>query len=304
MNGTSQFLDIRRAFGELVSGWTTLLISGILFAAIMTGVLVNEESIYRSEAVLAPASRPAGGSQGISAQLGSVAGLAGFSLPDSDRVSETDLGLAVVQSREFVGHFFRSRQLVPALLAASHWDETSGELTLDQSVFDVSRSEWVGLDGEIPSIDKIHRAFTERFYSRKDARTGLIFVSFDHLSPEIAAQWISWLIEDVNLELRSRDVEEAEKSLQFLSDQVENSSVVALKDSLYDLIQEQTKTVMLAQVREEYVFRVVDKPSIPDEPHYPQRLLLVIVAFLAGLLFGAGVLLFRSELVVGERSTS
>jgi hypothetical protein len=41
-------------------------------------------------------------------------------------------------------------------------------------------------------------------------------VSIDHQSPVVAAQWVNWLVEDVNAAVKAQDVSEAEKSIEYL----------------------------------------------------------------------------------------
>ena len=36
----------------------------------------------------------------------------------------------------------------------------------------------------------------------------------------MAAEWVNWLIDDVNAAVKAQDVNEAQKSLEYLSDQV------------------------------------------------------------------------------------
>ena len=75
-------------------------------------------------------------------------------------------------------------------------------------------------------------------------------------SPQLAAQWVNWLIEDVNSAVKAQDVSEAEKSIEYLREQVTNTSRRS-SGCFLRLIQSQTETVMLAEVRQEYVSRLL-----------------------------------------------
>ncbi len=50
----------------------------------------------------------------------------------------------------------------------------------------------------------------------QDKQTGYVTVSIDHQSPIVAAQWVNWLVEDVNAAVKAQDVSEAEKSIEYL----------------------------------------------------------------------------------------
>ena len=56
----------------------------------------------------------------------------------------------------------------------------------------------------------------------------------------------------------AREVAEAEKSIEYLKQQVANTSLADLQAMFFELIQSQTETVMLAEVRPEYVFKTID----------------------------------------------
>ena len=55
-----------------------------------------------------------------------------------------------------------------------------------------------------------------------------------------------------------------------------------LKMAFYDLIQAQTETMMLAQVREEYVFKTLDPAIVPERKSEPNRLLICILGTFVG----------------------
>ena len=74
--------------------------------------------------------------------------------------------------------------------------------------------------------------------------TGMITISVEHISPYIAQQWVLWLIEDINKEMKERDVAEAIKSTEFLKQQIETTKVSDIKTVLFQLIEEQAKTIM------------------------------------------------------------
>jgi len=52
------------------------------------------------------------------------------------------------------------------------------------------------------------------------------------------------------------------------------------------LIEEQTKTMMLAEVRSEYVFTTLDPAVIPEDKSSPKRGAIVFVGLFVGLLVG------------------
>ena len=86
---------------------------------------------------------------------------------------------------------------------------------------------------------------------------------------------------------------EAEKSIEYLREQVTNTSLADLQAVFFDLIQSQTETVMLAEVRQEYVFKVIDPAVAPEEKSKPSRALICVLGTLVGGMLGVVIVLLR-----------
>ena len=127
----------------------------------------------------------------------------------------------------------------------------------------------------------------------EDKQTGYVTVSIDHQSPVVAAQWVNWLVEDVNAAVKAQDVSEAEKSIEYLKQQVANTSLADLQAVFFELIQSQTEPVMLAEVRPEYVFNTIDPAVVPEEKSKPSRALICVLGTLLGGMLGVVIVLIR-----------
>ena len=92
-----------------------------------------------------------------------------------------------------------------------------------------------------------------------------------------------------------RDVSEAQQAIKYLRAQIANTQLASLQNVFYGLIEEQLKTVMLAEVTDEYLFKTIDPAVAPEKKARPRRALIVAIAGLAGLLIGAALQLARSR---------
>ena len=79
---------------------------------------------------------------------------------------------------------------------------------------------------------------------------------------------------------------------------MEETIPVAIEQAFYRLIERQTKTVMLANVRDEYAFKVIDPALAPERPIWPKRRLTVAL----GMVLGAVIGVFITILVFGART--
>ena len=111
-----------------------------------------------------------------------------------------------------------------------------------------------------------------------------------------AAQWANELVRRLNQEMRSRATTEADASLGYLSKELQATAVVPIRDAISHLIETQVKKRMLANVTEEYSFRIVDHalPADADDPERPKKLLMFVGGPLVGLLLGVLLVLVSS----------
>ena len=104
---------------------------------------------------------------------------------------------------------------------------------------------------------------------------------------------------EVNKNLRDMDVREAEASIKYLQEYVQEVRFTEVKEAMYGLLQSQIETIMLANVRPEYVFRVIDGPSEPVLRSSPNRLSYVVTGGILGalgILVGSSLIRLREKL--------
>ena len=280
-------IDLRELFRVLWAGkW---LIGGITSAATILSIIVALllPDIYRAEALLAPNDQDrAGGLSALAAQYGGLASLAGIDL-GTGATDKTALALEILKSRKFISEFVARHDILVPLVAAKGWDAETGELIIDSGDYDVTANEWIREVSPpkktIPSFQEAHEEFMDILSVNQDRRSGFVTVSIEHHSPVVAKQWVDWLIEDINQTMMQQDVSEAEQAIEYLNKQIESTSLADLQDMFFRLIEEQTKTVMLAKVSDEYSLKTLDPAVEPEEAAKPSRALMVFL----GIAFGA-----------------
>jgi uncharacterized protein involved in exopolysaccharide biosynthesis len=279
-------IDLRELFGVLWDGkWW---IAGITAVASIIAVVValSLPNIYQSEALLAPASSSSGGLGGLAKQYGGLASLAGISLPGGGGDDKTALGLEVMKSRFFIAEFIERHDLLVPLMASSGWDQSTGDLIIDNEIYEIATKKWVRdvppPKRPVPSLQEAYQEFEKLLSISEDKKSGFISLSIKHYSPVVAQQWVVWLIEDINNTLREQDVTEAERSIAYLKQQVESTSLTDLQSMFFELIQSQTETIMLAKVRQEYAFKTIDPAVVPEVKSEPKRALICVLGTLLG----------------------
>ena len=292
-------IDLRELFSILWKGKLSILSVTALSAVISVSIALYLPNKYTSEALLAPrVDGGAGGSLGqLASQYGGLASLAGINIGGLGENGKSAIAIEMLKSREFFGQYLYDQVLVD-LMAAEGWDRVSNEVILDPSIFDRASKTWlreVGPEFRVkPSVQEAYDEFIENFFSvNEDMQKGFVTVSITHYSPSVARDWVLLIVNSVNDAVRARDVEEAENSIAFLNEQRQKTSLVSLSEVFADLIEQQTKTVMLAAASDEYVFQIIDPPVAPELKSEPSRSLICILGVLFGGLLAVVYVLIR-----------
>ena len=84
----------------------------------------------------------------------------------------------------------------------------------------------------------------------QDKKAGLVTLSIEFEKPKLTAKWANKLVVKINTHLREQAVKESKKSIEYLTNQLKKTNKIELQQVLFNLIESQTKTIMLANVRE------------------------------------------------------
>ena len=273
----------------------TILVTTVLAAVISVIIALILPNIYEAEAKIAPTEESQSGNlAGMAGQLGGLASMAGVNL-GGGQIDKASMALEVLRSRRFITEFVENREILPDLMAVDYWNRTTGEIVYDPEIYDAGSNTWVreveaGQSPE-PTAWEYVRAFRENFTITRDEALGTVMIRVQHRSPVIARDWVNWLIEDLNNEMRRRDVTEARKSLQYLEEEMERTVLTRMQQVFYQLMEKQTQTIMLANVRPEYVFQVIDPAVVPEQRKSPRRSIIAIVGTIFGGFLGVLIVL-------------
>lgn len=287
-------IDLNQLFAALWIHKIIILTTSLVFAAMAVFYVLSLPDRYKSEVLLAPVTAQ-GGLQ-LPGQLGGLASLAGVNLgvAQSDK---TALALEILKSRDFIGRFVSKYDLFIPIMAAEGWDRVSDTLILDPDIYDSKAESWVRKVNppfqSKPSLLEVHREFVKSFSASQDKTTGMVKVSIEHFSPYLAQSWLNDLVKEINNEMRQRDLSEAQSSIHYLNEQIKETNLSDVRAMLFSMIEEQTKTLMLAHVRSEYVLKTVDPAVVPEIKSGPKRALIVIFVTLFGGIFASFVVLVR-----------
>lgn len=289
--------DIRTLVGAIWGGRRLIFFATIFASSISLAYALYAKDIYRSEVLVYPA-ESSGSSLNLPGGLAGLAGLAGVNIGEEG--GTVDLALEMIRSREFLRNFINENGVLIPLFAAVGWDKVKNELIYDEEVYDVKTKKWVrevkAPFNAKPSAQEAYNKFVELISVEDSDKNRFIRVGVEFYSPYIAKAWASALVEAVNSEIRSRDIRSSKESIAYLESQLAKTSVSEMRTIFYSLIEEQTKKGMLAEVRKDYVFSVLDNAIVPERPVRPYRVLICLLGGFVGLLVGVFFVLAREAI--------
>jgi len=240
------------------------LIIGLTAAVVLAGAAYAylQTPVYRAEAVLLlRESGPGFGLPSQFSQLESLADIAGIKANSINRHEP----LGILRSRGFAKRFLENNQLV---------DTVAEQANLHLGAEGSARAKEVSrvVDYFLRSVMSV----------TEDKRAGLVLVAIEVDDPNVAAAWANKVVEQLNDEMRSRTLQEADNNIRYLSDQLKITDIVAIRQSISRLLESEIQKAMLAKGTEEYAFRVIDTAEPPTKHKKPRRALIVLASLLAG----------------------
>lgn len=227
---------------------------------------LTSKSVYRAQVVVTEARDS--GSDALSNKLSGLASVAGINLGASAEDRGVD-ARAVLNSRHLVEEFIQRNNLVPVLFAKS-----TAKVSLWRAV----------------------KVFRETVLAIKEDKVkGTTTISIDWTDPVVAAHWATGFVALANELIRARVMSDSARSVAYLNEQIAKTNVVEIRTVMYNLIENETKTLMLANGRAEYAFTTVDPAVPPEERIWPKRTIMSALGALCGFLIGVGVALFRER---------
>ena len=282
-NEVDDRIDVTAIFADLWRGkW---IIIGLTIIAAMAGVLYAKQQpdLYNAEALLVA---PGAGGPSSDGRLQGLAGLAGVDIGGSG-VTTAAIAQQVLRSGPFLTAFINRHDYAPELIAATGYTPGDG-FEYDAKRFNAADRTWRS-DDQGQSLEPDDRAAIGRLRSglrMQSAGPGMFKLSFQSLSPAFAQEVVQNLVPALNDHMRDRDLVEAQRSVSYLEEKIEETSITGMRQVFFQLIESETRKIMLANANPEYVFETIDPAVKPRSPSLPNRQLIAMVATLSGALFG------------------
>jgi uncharacterized protein involved in exopolysaccharide biosynthesis len=272
-------LDLETVFTQVRREFRLFALIVAAAAAISVVAALLSRPVYRAEAVVAPVGqdRAASALGGLGAQLGGLAGLGAGLLGSGD---DWNRALAVLRSRHLIEELVTRENLLPVLFS--------------------KKPSWIPRTGGMraATMGDAVEAFRKRILQiREDSRANLATVRVEWYDPVVAAAWANELVAIADAEERAHAMGDARSALDALQTELGKTDGVELRTAIARLMEEQLKARMVAGVRTQFQYRVID-PAVPadlDKRIQPTRTTMVLAGTFGGVLVAVILIMSRFE---------
>jgi uncharacterized protein involved in exopolysaccharide biosynthesis len=139
------------------------------------------------------------------------------------------------------------------------------------------------------------RAAEDRLDVFVNKKAGTISVSFESPSAEGSASIVKYYLDEGKSRLQEEALERAVMNKKFIEEQIGKTVDALTRDRLYSLYGQEVEREMMARNREQFGFRVVDAPRVPDRKSSPHRLLIALTVLFLFLTIVCGYFLVRGR---------
>lgn len=304
LNTSTQQSNIQDDEIDLAELWRAIWQGKILIIAIsgvfaLASVLfaLSQPNVYKASTLLTPADgKSAGGLAQLAGSFGGLASMAGINL-GSTGTDNTKIAIEILQSRSFIEGFIEKNDLLVPLMAVENYDLVNDKLIFNGDVYDVKSNTWLRKvkppKAAKPSSWEAYQAFSELLSVSQDKASSLVTIELKYFSPKLAQQWLVLLVEEINLVMREQAYFEAQESIDYLNQQLDKINIASMETVFYQLIEEQSKNMMLTQVKKEYALKTLDPAQVPDIKDGPKRALIVVLGTMLGGMLSVFIVLVR-----------
>jgi uncharacterized protein involved in exopolysaccharide biosynthesis len=277
--------SLRDLLGILWRGKWTILWATVTCAIVATTAAWVIPKQFDAIVLMAPVTSTTGSLQSgalgaLASQFGGLTGLAGLASNGDSKKSES---VALLQSEALTERYIKENNLLPVLYKKK-WDS--------------QKTQWKVHDSEdMPTLWKANRLFKDIRSVTTDQKTGLVTLKITWDNPNTAAQWANGIVKLTNEYVRNKAIAESERNIAFLTDEGAKTNVVEARQAIYQIMQKEINTVMLARGSEEYAFKVLDPATVPEKASFPRKLVWLIVGTFGGLFVSASIVLLRASWV-------
>ena len=283
------------------------MVGGIVIVAVFAAVVISlfMENIYQAKLVIMPVTYKDGGASGagLTALVQQFGGLPGISMPGSASASEI---VSLLKSNILREKVIQQYNLMPILFykrwnaEQRSWKKDSVDFNpayyfslFRKAIAPIPSHNTEKKDPDIPDTWDALRLLNEIVKINQDVKQNTIAISVDFHDPDMAARIAEYFLVTLTNYMSSEAKRVAATNQKYLEDQLGRMTDPFIKQKTYNMIVQQIEAGMMAEVKENFAFKVIDPPLAPDKKIKPKRIQMVTLSLFAALFVAIFAAFFR-----------
>lgn len=123
-------------------------------------------------------------------------------------------------------------------------------------------------------------------------RDGVIELSVEFKDPDVSAHTLTYILTELTDYMSGEAKRVAETNRTYLESLIEKNADPLIKQNIYSLIARQIEISMMAEVKENFAFKVLDPPRASDRKIKPKIRENIMFSFIVSLFAGIGLTFF------------
>jgi uncharacterized protein involved in exopolysaccharide biosynthesis len=245
--------------------WWKIVLLALAAGMITLYVMFRLPNIYQATAVITPATDE-------KKQNPALGALASFGIDVGGPSKVEDLE-TLFRSNDLTVRVFKKYNLWPIVLA-DRYDSKTGKLKTSWADRVIGSPSEPGEPGYWDAV----RIAKNALKIGVNKKNGTLSVSFLSSSPESSPKIVGYYLEEAKNRLQEEALDRSMKNKKFIETQLGKTIDLLTRERLYSLFGQEVEREMLAHNREQFGFRVIDLPQVPDRKFKPRRGLSAILA--------------------------
>ncbi|NJD62080.1 MAG: hypothetical protein FIA93_05090 [Deltaproteobacteria bacterium] len=278
---TDDLIDLDGGFAVFLRIWwkaAMIAIGAGIVALIVTFLLPN---LYSAAAIITPSADEGRPSPALGA-------LSSFGIVVASPTKVEDLE-TLFRSNDLTARVFRKYNLWPVVLR-DRYDPGSGALKPSWTDRLIPGSRGPKAPGDWDAMRAAEKSLTVSV----NRKAGTVYLAFEAPSAEGAAKIVGYYLEEGKSRLQEEAFDRASRNKKFIEKQIAATSDPVTRERLYALYGQEVEREMLARNREQFGFKLIDSPWVPERKSSPQRAKTALLAAVLAFVVAAVLLGLRS----------
>tara|TARA_B100000989_G_scaffold283608_1_gene249633 strand:+ start:24 stop:947 length:924 start_codon:yes stop_codon:yes gene_type:complete len=293
-----EILDLKKLFLSLFKEKKLIISCTTLFAVFSIFYALSITNTYSSDAKLIATAELEVSQNRIDIGGGGLGGFAGLVSSSSLNTDpRTKLAKELLTSIDFINEFVFKRNILIPLMAGESWNQKENKIDINKNIYDEKTKKWLRkatfLFDSAPSKNEVFNKFSSNFEIKKN-KDGITTISLSSLSPHVSKSWLTWIIDDVNEEIRKKEISSSQQRINFLLNELKFESVTSTKEAISSVLKSEYSKLMLANTQKDYAYTIIDPPNLATNREGTPRSIICILITTLGFFLSLLIVILKN----------